>query len=300
METVFTTPPNEILKRGDKSIFTFPIQAEGNIDLTTVDSFGEEWQKFDSFSEQEINQIGDNYFDVVKEEYYAGKRVLDVGCGTGRWTKYVAQKAAFVDAVDPSDAVFSAAVLLANVPNTRISRASVDNLPFQHETFDFVFSLGVLHHIPDTESAMLRCVEKLKKGGYFLVYLYYNLDNRGAAFKAIFHVSNLLRKVVSKLPTGFKKVVCEVLAVLIYLPFIAITHILKALGLRKIASFIPLSWYADKSWKVIRNDSLDRFGTPLEKRFSRLEIEQMMKRCGLDEIIFSEKEPYWHAIGKRV
>jgi hypothetical protein len=50
----------------------------------------------------------------------------------------------------------------------------------------------------------------------------------------------------------------------------------------------------------MKNDSLDRFGTPLEQRFSKLEITEMMKACGLDEIEFSNQAPYWHAIGKRV
>lgn len=48
---------------------------------------------------------------------------------------------------------------------------------------------------------------------------------------------------------------------------------------------------------ILRNDALDRFGTPLEQRFSRNQIEEMMLKCGLEEIRFSEKAPYWHAIG---
>ena len=47
----------------------------------------------------------------------------------------------------------------------------------------------------------------------------------------------------------------------------------------------------------MQTDALDRFGTSLEKRFSRLEIEQMMKDSGLKEIRFSEQEPYWCAMG---
>ena len=50
---------------------------------------------------------------------------------------------------------------------------------------------------------------------------------------------------------------------------------------------------------IIRNDALDRFGTPLEKRFSKKQIHEMMEEAGLDDIIFSPNEPYWHAIGKK-
>ena len=51
---------------------------------------------------------------------------------------------------------------------------------------------------------------------------------------------------------------------------------------------------------MIRNDALDRFGTSLEQRFSKKEIEEMMRNCGLDHINFSENIPYWHVIGKRI
>jgi SAM-dependent methyltransferase len=257
------------------------------------------WQKFNFFTEKEINNIGDQYFDIVPCEVYQDKLVLDVGCGTGRWTKYVSLKAGFVEAIDPSNAVFSAAHLLASNVNTRISRTSVDNIPFPDSSFDFVFSLGVLHHIPNTEAAMKKCVEKLKQGGYFLVYLYYSLDNRGPFFKLLFRLSNITRKAISKLPPGIKKGVCDVIAFLVYLPFVLLTRLCIAIGLKQLASKIPLSWYANKSLNVIRNDALDRFGTPLERRFSKKQIREMMVWCGLENIIFSEKEPYWHAIGRK-
>ncbi|HNP99917.1 MAG TPA: class I SAM-dependent methyltransferase, partial [Bacteroidia bacterium] len=62
---------------------------------------------------------------------------------------------------------------------------------------------------------------------------------------------------------------------------------------------IPLSYYWDKNFKIIRNDALDRLGTPLEKRFSRKLIEIMLTNAGLTEIVFSENEPFWHAVGKK-
>ena len=84
------------------------------------------------------------------------------------------------------------------------------------------------------------------------------------------------------------------------MPFVIISKFLVLLELKKALKYIPLSYYHDKSFNIIRNDSLDRFGTPLEQRFSRNEIIEMMKSCGLEEIVVSEKEPYWHAIGKKI
>lgn len=216
----------------------------------------------------------------------------------GRWSYFIANKVNCVDAIDPSKAVFAAAHTLKELKNVRISNTDVDNLPFEDNTFDFVFSLGVLHHIPDTLDAMKKCVEKLKPGGYFLVYLYYNLDNRGGMYKFIFKTSNLLRKVISKMPLLLRNIICELLTFLIYLPFISLAYFLKFFGFKGYKK-IPLAYYCGKSFKVIRNDVYDRFATPLEQRFSKIEIKQMMEACGLTNVQFSEHMPYWHAIGQK-
>ena len=288
-----------ISKQGNIEIPYFLDPNDDNLDQETVDSFGEEWTAFDEFEEDEINQIGDEYFDIVHPSLFGkDKTALDVGCGSGRWSLYAAQKFGFVEAIDPSKAVFIAAQNAQKVDNIRVTQAGVNTIPFQDESFDFVFSLGVLHHIPDTQAAMQASVKKLKKGGHFLVYLYYSLDNRGLLYKLLFHLSNSIRFFISKLPATLKKLCCDLIAYLVYMPLVALAGMVKSLGL-KFWKKLPLSYYVGKSSFVIRNDSLDRFGTPLEQRFSKIEIEQMMKACGLDEIQFSPNTPYWHAIGKK-
>lgn len=282
-----------------KSIFNFD-RSGSNLDELTVNSFGDEWSKFSSFTDEEIKNAGDQYFDIVPEIIYKGKTVLDVGCGTGRWTKYIAPKAGWVDAIDPSDAVKSAAILLKGNKNVRISKVDVSGLPFDDNSFDFVFSLGVLHHIPDTNAAMQSCVSKLKEKGFFLVYLYYNLDNRGGIFRFLFKVSNFFRKIISKFPSRIKRVTCDVIAFFIYMPFIVVSRIVSFIGLKKLVKHIPLSYYRDKSIRIIRNDSLDRFGTPLEQRFSKKQIIRMMNNCGLGNIVVSNNEPFWHVIGQKL
>ena len=162
--------------------------------------------------------------------------------------------------------------------------ASTDNIPFPDETFDFVMSVGVLHHIPDTQKAMIDCVQKVKKGGFFYVYLYYALDNKGWLFKTIFKLSDGIRKVVSRLPVGIKKYVCDILAFTIYVPLVFTGRFLKLIGLKKWASKLPLSDYQDKSLFVMRNDALDKFGTSLEQRFTKAQITQMMQNAGLINI----------------
>lgn len=282
-----------------KQVYDFSTQSN-NIDLKTVKSFGEEWGKFDTFTEVEIKNAGDQYFDIVNEHMLnKDSVVLDMGCGSGRWTKYVAHKVKVVEAVDPSKAIFFAAKTYSSLYNVRFSRADVENLPFEDNTFDFVFSLGVLHHIPDTTKALKDLISKLKPTGYALIYLYYSLDNRGFLFKLIFHLSGLLRMVISRLPTILKQMVCDVIAVVIYLPLVSLSRLIKKVVPGKGFKKVPLAYYHDKSWNIIRNDALDRFGTPLEQRFSKIEIKEMLEKAGMHNIAFSDNEPYWHVVAQK-
>jgi hypothetical protein len=161
-------------------------------------------------------------------------------------------------------------------------------------------SVGVLHHIPNTSKALNDCVKKIKIGGYFFIYLYYNLENKGTFFKFILTLVTAIRKITSKLPMSLKKIVCDIIAIVFYMPIILLGRLLKKCQLDKLANKLPLSAYQNYTFFIIRNDSLDRFGTTLEQRFSRKQIEDMMKSAGLDEIKISDKIPYWHAIGKRI
>jgi SAM-dependent methyltransferase len=293
--------PAELINANGKIIKCYDNNSS-NIDNSTVQSFGEEWKKFNKFADEEISKIGDTYFDIVTEEMLGkDKFAIDFGCGSGRWTKYLHDKVNMVAAVDPGNAIYSAAGLLEKTDNVQLYKTSIDNLPFPNNYFDFGFSLGVLHHIPDTQKAMRDCIQKIKPGGYFLVYLYYNLDNRGVIFKALFRVSDLFRRVISKFSGNTKRFICDILAILLYMPFVLLSRLLRKLRVKKeYRSKIPLHVYEDASFFIIRNDALDRFGTPLEQRFSKKEIVDMMQKAGLDQIVVSQKIPYWHAVGKKI
>ena len=294
----FSVTPISVTHTEGLPIYQFNI-GSGNIDHKTVESFGEEWTKFDSFSEEDLGASGDEYFDIINLSELRNATVLEVGCGTGRWIKYLSGHASRIVGIDPSDAVFTASKMLKDATNITICRAEVDAIPFDDNFFDFVYSLGVLHHIPDTKSAMKRCIEKLKPGGRFLVYLYYSLDNKSSLYRMIFQITNQVRLVVSKTRPGTKKFICDLLAVILYMPFVLTAKFFKLIGLDAIAKHIPLSYYRNKSFNIIRNDSLDRFGTPLEQRFSKKEIQTMMEDCGLNSIHFSAYKPYWHAVGTK-
>jgi len=297
----YNQQPQQVIKGANREIASFATDVSGrNIDYSVVKSFGIEWEKFHQFSDKDINDISEKYFDIVTDQVMNEQSYcVDIGCGTGRWSKYLHKRAGFFECVDPSDAILVADKVLQDATNVRFSKASTDNLPFPDETFDFGMSIGVLHHIPNTTKAMTDCVRKIKMGGHFYVYLYYALDNRGWMFRTIFFFVNTLRKIVSSLPSGLKKFACDLITIFLYMPVILFGRFMKWLGFKKFASMLPLECYHTYSFFVIRNDALDRFGTRLEQRFTRKQVIAMMQESGLSDIVVSDKFPYWHAIGRR-
>ena len=299
MKERYKVEPLRYVPATNREIAVFSTEGE-NIDARVVESFGDEWLKFHDFSDDIIADIAKEYFDILNDKIVNKTTyALDIGCGTGRWTKWLTQKAGFIEAVDPSNAIFAADKLLGNIENVRLTKASGETIPFADETFDFAMSIGVLHHIPDTQQAMKDCVRKVKKGGYFYCYLYHNLETRGWWFKTLYWLSNLVRKVVCRFPPRLKRFVCDILAIVIYMPLVLWVRFLVLIGLRKIAVKMPLSAYNNKSFFVIRNDALDKFGTRLEQRFSKKQVQDMMTNCGLSEIVISPLTPFYHAVGKK-
>lgn len=290
----------KVVKANNREISIFSTEGK-NIDPEVVKGFGEEWIKFQAYNDEDIRSLAIMYFDILTDDIInKNTYALDIGCGTGRWTKYLSNRIGFIEAVDPSNAVLAADYLLKDVDNVRITQASVETIPFDDETFDFAMSIGVLHHIPNTPQALADCVKKVKKGGYFYVYLYYNLDNKNAFFKFVFKISDLIRKVVSRMPSGLKRFSCDVLAVVCYMPFVLMSRFCNWIGLKKLGKKFPLADYANKSFFIIRNDTLDRFGTKLEQRFSKKQVIEMMTNAGLGNIVVSPASPFYHAVGQKL
>ncbi|MFB6306888.1 MAG: class I SAM-dependent methyltransferase, partial [Flavobacteriales bacterium] len=215
------------------SIHSFISEEENNIDKKTVESFGEEWEKFTEFDDREIESTGSQYFDIINESELNDNTVaLDLGCGSGRWTRYISKRVKFVEAIDPSNAVIHASKLHKDLKNVRWTHAGVDTMPFRDNSFDFILCLGVLHHIPDTKDALQQAVKKLRSGGIILLYLYYALDNRGVLYKSLFHLSTFFRKIISNLPGTAKRIICDLIAVFVYMPFVTLSRILKNFNLK--------------------------------------------------------------------
>jgi SAM-dependent methyltransferase len=269
-----------------------------NLDAKTVEGFGDEWSRFDQtgMSDEDTKRIFDDYFSIFPWGILPVDAVgFDLGCGSGRWAKMVAPRVYKLHCIDPSNAIDVARKNLLNISNCILHRAGVDDIPLGIRTMDFGYSLGVLHHIPDTASALSACVSKLKPGAPFLIYLYYAFDNRPFWFRWTWNASELMRAIVSRLPYQMRYSVSQIIAALIYWPLARLANFCEKLRIN--VSNFPLSFYRNCGFYVMRTDALDRFGTRLEQRFTKLQIAEMMESAGLDNISFSDKTPYWCAVG---
>ena len=269
-----------------------------NIDKEVVAGFGDEWSRFDqtALTGEELGAMFDNYFSIFPWDKLPENAVgFDLGCGSGRWAKLVAPRVGRLFLFDPSsDALAVARRNLSGADNCEFEMAGADDIPLGDASCDFGYSLGVLHHIPDTEAGLRACVAKIKPGAPFLVYLYYSFDNRPAWFRLLWRMSNAIRAAVCRMPHGPRYAISQVFAATVYFPLARTALLLEKLGVN--VSNFPLSQYRHNSFYVMRNDALDRFGTRLERRFSKAEIKAMMERCGLDNISFSTTS-FWTAVG---
>jgi SAM-dependent methyltransferase len=272
---------------------------QNNLDAQVVQDFGSEWGRFDQsiLSENDLWGMFEDFFRIFPwNALPTGAIGADIGCGSGRWAALVAPKVGQLHLVEPSwEAIEVAKRNLSRSNNTTFHQLSVGNLPFEKDSLDFAYSLGVLHHVPDTYSAIKSISRVLRPGAPFLVYLYYAFDQRPRWFRLLWKCSDLFRKVISSLPPHPKKLVCDIIAALVYLPLARTAQLLDRFN--SLPNSFPLSWYRDRDFYVLRTDALDRFGTRLEKRFLRSEIHEMLEAADFCDIRFSESQPFWCAVG---
>ena len=269
-----------------------------NLDTKTIESFGDEWTQFDQsdLTNKEAYEIFKNYFSIFPlSKLSKTSEGFDMGCGSGRWAKFIAPKVGLLHCIDPSKSIKIAKKKLRKFDNIKYHQKSLDSSGLKKESQDFGYSLGVLHHVPKTESAIVSCVKLLKPGAPFLLYIYYSFDNRPIWFKYLWRLSNFIRFFISKLPKFLKFLICDVIALIVYYPFARFVLLSEKFDL--MFKNFPLHFYRSKSFYSMRTDARDRFGTPLEKRFSKKEIHKMMQISGLEKITFRKNAPFWTAIG---
>lgn len=267
-----------------------------SLDERTVDGFGFEWTTYDQSARdpESLSTAFARYTSIFPwDRIPTGAVGVDLGCGSGRWSRLFEERGPHVVALDASLEAIEVARIQA--PDCSHLVASARELPLARGSLDYAFSLGVLHHMPDTEGALVEIHRVLRPGAPFLVYLYYAFDNRPTWFRAIWKASDAARRAISRAPHRARLAVTRLIAATVYLPLARGSRLLARLGLP--VGSLPLSAYRDQPFYVMQTDALDRFGTRLEQRYTRAQIQTMLEAAGFRDIRFREDWPYWCAIG---
>lgn len=264
-----------------------------------VTDFDFEWARFSEVGTSELHRVFLMYFDLLEPSAFRPDSiVLDAGCGAGRWALEVARAGPRVIAVDLGRSVELAHRSTKDTGLVGCVQADIRELPLAPGSVDWAYSLGVLHHVEGPERAVAGIAEALRPGGRLLIYLYYALEGRGSLFRSLFRMVDRVRSRTSRLPRPAVRRLSWVAAALVYFPLARLSAVLSRLGMRRLAAAIPLSFYAERSFSIMLNDSLDRFGTSVEHRYTREQLTQLLHGGGLGEVRFSAGPPYWHAIAR--
>jgi SAM-dependent methyltransferase len=166
----------------------------------------------------------------------------------------------------------------------QVVQADLYHLPFEPESFDIVYSIGVLHHLPDPEAAFRNLIRYVKPGGEILVYLYWTPEGqpvKGALLGAV----SQIRQVTTRLPYPFLYTLSYPAAAVAHVFFVWPYRLLSYIPmLRALAERIPLKQYANYPFGVCVNDQFDRFSAPIERRYTRHEVTQWLERAGVEAI----------------
>ena len=260
----------------------------------TAESFAYEWKNFGAIRDEWARNFA-GYIRPHTPESLAGKSVLDVGAGSGRHSSQAAANGAHVIAADLGDSID---VARRNLPSSAVTvQADAERLPFAPGSFDFVMSIGVLHHLPDTERALRSIARYAKPGGHVHVYLYWLPEQR--SHRATLRLVSAVRRVTVRLPHRVLHALCYPLAAVLQ---VAIVGPYGALRRRprgaRFAAALPLKSYADYPFDVLVNDQFDRFSAPLERRFTADEVRAAMEDAGLEDIVVLPNHG-WIADGRR-
>jgi SAM-dependent methyltransferase len=243
-------------------------------------NFGFEWQRHRRTQLDRTLRTNESEI-VFKEktgltpEDVRGKRVLDIGVGTGRFSDVIARWGGEPFGCDLSLAVETARRNLEIYPNAFVAQANLFSLPFRPQSFDIVFSIGVLHHTPDTFAATKAILSYVKPGGTLVIWVYEK--------NTFQKYSNIYRRWTTRMPQEL----------LYFLSNVAVPyyHVLEAVrtipwvGERwrdKLHWYLPTSLHKEPLWRVL--DTFDWYSPKYQWCHTPEEVRHWFEELGLEDI----------------
>lgn len=277
-------PAQYLIRRG---IPRFPLASEQGTHKKTFHTqrtYNFTWRRF---GQQEIKQDWEKdsyqYTEKIPQSLISGdtKLGLDAGCGGGADLLRLAANGTPIGGVDVSAGVETAYRATHHLANVFIVQADIHHLPFRPHIFDFIYSFGVLHHLPDPATGLHKLVRLLKPDCPLLTYLYEDFSDRSSLERWTLSVVGGIRKFTATLPPGLLYAFCWLLV-----PFVWALCAVPARLLRRAAPRLAerIPFRHTLKWSVLVSDLFDRFAPPLERRFSHRGVMRLYEQAGLGRI----------------
>jgi SAM-dependent methyltransferase len=267
--------------------------------VSKLDSWGYQWLTFDRFAPRVESEFAD-IMQPLEPGQFEGARVLDAGCGNGRFTGACARLGPrVVIGVDPSQSVIAARENVRGLPNAEIVRGDIFCLPFPPSSFDQVFCIGVIHHLPDPRAGFMALARMLKPGAKISIWVYALEGNE----LVVRFFEPLRKRVTSKLPWGLTKALSMAAAVVLW-TLITVLY-------RPARAWWPALWdrlpMHDYLWYIytlgfttLYHTAFDKLSPELCAFISGPELAAWFAEAGLQEVVISHRNGNsWRAQGRR-
>jgi SAM-dependent methyltransferase len=236
-----------------------------------------------------------NYIAPVPREFFPGKRGLDAGCGFGRHVVHAADFGARMVGLDFSEAIRRAREITRGRPRISLVQGDLDVAPFRPGSFDFVYSIGVLHHLPDPESSFRSLLPLVRPGGAIFVWVYSKARQRTN------RLLEIVRRRTVRLPHPVTRAVSLGAALVDWCAFIQpyrLTRRLFGPRMDRIA-LARVQLYARYPFQVVYADWFDRLAAPVRHYYQRDDLEGWARRAGLTAVRISPTGLYgWRLYGE--
>lgn len=240
-------------------------------DKKTADAFATSWNNLPKGSVYTKEQFVD-WLSPITVSDVQNKRVLELGCGNGSLMIYMADwKPAYLEGVDLGDSVLSAENNLVNFKNCKITKQDLTD--YRSNGFDFVYCIGVLHHLKDPQLGFESVIKNTGSGGKFHVWVYAREGNG-----IIVYIVDPIRKVVSHMPWWFTKYFMATSLVFPYYLYAKTLSFLKSNSLiKKLPLYEYSLWISKREFGFFRHVAFDQLVTPQTAYIKKETIEKWLK-----------------------
>lgn len=262
------------------------------IQRNTKISFEYEWLRYDVNLEEEDKAVFLTDSQLSEEEL-RGKVILDAGCGMGRYTRIAGQMGGEIVGVDLSKSVLKAYQMTQDNPFVHIIQGDIFKLPFRDKQFDIIYSMGVLHHTPDTRRSFLSLTKYLRKRGIISLWVYGTagrfqdfITNPLSENRQRYAKNNMAKRFYWVI-VSFREIVFKVIrsfTIKLYVPLLyLLCYPLAAIGRVPLLKYLTASVH--KNWRVRLLENFDWFSPQYQHHHTKEDVLSWFKEADFDDIV---------------